>query len=258
MAPIPNRRYALASNTDSSAAGRVLDVMELLEMILGYLPFFERDLNRTDPVPDDINGVPAYSRFQALFGVQRVNRMFRDTITGSTKLKRLMFLEPLGESFNYSHLPPGDMRWGACIPKHYQRSPLHCLGNLTRRSAGFTEEVYNGSRFASHFTCAPFLGREFEDQELNEEVWVREEASWRNNRIANYKDSGDITIDFLVERELLPIHRHISDMWELKYTDTRVFEPDCTIGDVYDVALEIDCRGLAEHGEAMAGLVHNP
>ena len=68
------------SNSMASAATRVLSLPELLEHILLSLP--ERKY-----------GLPEFQYFV----LQRVNRGFKETITGSSKIMRRMFLEELGQ-----------------------------------------------------------------------------------------------------------------------------------------------------------------
>lgn len=149
-----------------------------------------------------------------------------------------MFLDPLPESFVYD-----DAKWK--LQRNYQKCPLSWFA---------THVDFNINELGiRHFEIpASDLGRAFEKDKLK--CWAAENASWRQVRISHYANSLWISVDFLVERHFVSMHAHMLDMMEIKYVEMRVFDADATIGDVFEAALDIDCRDLREHADAMVEL----
>lgn len=255
MANIVPRNHPLASGTDDSAIDRVLAVPELLEAILEYLPFlygeFYHTLYRSSL--EDIDGIASFSQPQALFAVQRVNRMFKNTISGSLILRRLMFLAPQGRYFVYPDVDPEN--WDIM---HYQRSPLFWLGeqgdpldaNHIIGAKPCDEYPEPACRFeASTYHMSRIFGNN--GGRTSSKVWQRREASWRGMRIVHYENVGPIVVDITVVASLDPLHKHQRKI-QLFYTELRKFGEENTLGDLYDAAMEIDRRDAMAHGLAMA------
>lgn len=253
MMAIDQRAHPLASGTDDSAVGRVLVVPELLEAILEHLPYLYGQSNRL--TIDIIDGIASFSQPQALFAVQAVNRMFHNTISGSLRLQKLMFLASHGKDYAYKDRP----KYVPMTPpfRSYQRSPLLWLNDqISWGSFSITERppCDHFPRPASHFTTdVARLSQIFNqyDRTTSPADWLREEASWRKIRIAHYENVGPIVVDIGVQVSYEPVHKHHGKI-DMVYWETKKFGEGNTIGDLCDAAMEIKRRDTKAHGLAMA------
>lgn len=244
------RTFPLSSEEDISAVHKVLGTAELLESILKYLPFLGtpeiplHDRRRSITVRPDVDkfligrsGL-VNPQPQKLFAVQRVSRKFRDTIIGSTKLRRYMFLEPFGD-VNDDPENVGDGPFGLrYLRPQYQQSPLRWFSRVCR-----------GFKLQQEGTANIFSVRLHDWACMGNPSWTRQEASWRRIRITQYKNSDPVAL--LIDlKKRYPGRKGYFDM-EVKYTEEKAFEADATMGDVYDAVLEVGSRCLEEHAEAM-------
>lgn len=238
------RTFPLSSEEDVSAVHKVVRTTELLESILKYLPFVgEPELpDRGRCTANNrpwryITDMPR-PRLQRLFAVQRVNREFRDTIVGSLELQRLMLLEPIREVEGLLHdvdAPPHGLTYHQ---EGYQHSPLHWFSSVCLEI-----DLDEPDEMVNTFTTS-LAGYTIEDP-----PWDREEASWRRVRINQYKNGDPVTL--LVYLALEFSSKKYDDEIEVRYTEALVFNADASMGELYDAVLELGCRSLEEHTQAM-------
>lgn len=213
------------------AAAKVFAVPELLETILKHAPFgtlYPGEISTDTREPE------------RLFGLQRVSRDFRDTIHGSHVLRRLMFLEPIAASFEGERDEFG---------RHFMRSPLNWMAEFMdisiedHWSQRFLFEVK--TLWGTHGSCDDF-------------DYVPE-ASWRRMQVANYSDSGRITVVYKIHVVLDlkddEFEYGTTEGPTLKYSDTRIFNADATLGDVFETAKAMICRTFEEHADAIVPLI---
>lgn len=124
----PCKPTATTDSPQSTAVSRVFETTELLENILHH-------------VADDFykprkafKGARVLVHFPAkdLFIIQRVNRKFHDTITGSINVRRLMFLEPFPEATEgLPHDCPIPLQW-LLYETGFNIEGCIALGNIIR------------------------------------------------------------------------------------------------------------------------------
>lgn len=232
------RVFPLSSQEDSSAVSKVFAVTELLEAILEHLPFLHEEEDTSHLYMSYGETTTVYSQPQSLFGVQRVSQKFNKTVKSSKLLRQLMFLEPLTRSLQHTDMQSA-LR---TTPIHYQQSPLEWFCTQTDL---YTHRNASGSlSMSAEIMCYP--------RHRASQLWRRAEASWRQIRIARYKDSDSVSIDWIVNANAYTVED--TDI-ELKYVEKQVFGPDQTIGELYDSAWECYGRSFETHLESLAALV---
>lgn len=229
--------FPLASNTDESAISRVLEVTELLESILKFLPFARL-------VRPGAWGRIYVMRPQALYEVQRVNQKFKETVKGSPTLKRLMFLEPVADDSVFRSEADGPQG----------RDPLNWFASRADETLGLNLR----RRTSFHDTGTHSYWSVFVIKQSTPECWQREEASWRRMRISRESSGGRINISFAADW-----HRQtkgttdfpLSERFWVRYAEPRRFAESASLGDVFDTSLQIQSRDVFEHAQAMADII---
>lgn len=233
------------------SAAKVFAVPEFLETILKHVPFSGDPWMYSNTPPPTIPGTyankglkqseenPEESRApEWLFGIERVNRDFRNTIRGSHILRRLMFLEPLAATFKGERDPHG---------RYYLRTPLYWL---MERCFVSMVETPNG-RFIIN-------ANSFYEEVITSYLF-RPEASWRQIRFSNFLDSGPISIVFEVDEKAYsrdsPLPFDSLRDFMLQYTELRVFEADAMLGELFEEVRGMVLRSFTEHTDRMALLV---
>lgn len=206
MAP-PAPQTSFPSTT---AASRVFDTAELLEMILVYVSHNAH--SRLKPVRREQNGTigrpkPRKSQYPAerLFPLQRVNSTFQATILRNKTIQRQMFLAP------YPSDEDGILNPYSVLELFKKRMESKIPEDIVRRGRG--QAVFQSGLFITHRLMNGI-----------EAAFPQSEASWRKIKIHCIKDSAPL-------RVMLTGQNH--PVWSFRY------EEGITLGQLHDALVRV-------------------
>ncbi|CAK1366381.1 hypothetical protein CB0940_09220 [Cercospora beticola] len=233
------------------AALRVFSIPELLEQILLFAASDEVPQVHQLQSSTSLSSTRATSIAWRLFSLQCVNKDFHSTINGSAKLKRLMHLLPYANE-KLERLPPGTRE---LLPFH---NPLFTILDKLKNNGPIrllrwhqwqlqgrvwdweSLDVHKdtGARLFFIRVCGQYWTEESScfDQTIADlpQGWKTPDASWRNIKICNAKDS--LPLILRVRREDRP--------WDLNWDMGRIelswyLRGDETLGYVFVLFLQL-------------------
>lgn len=221
---------------NGDAAMRVFAIPELLENIL-LLAVAEQmpECEDLDTATLKFSPMPGSARESqggvCLFSLQRVNKVFYGTITGSAKLKRLIFQAP----YDNAELKISAATRGDLLPYH---TPLFSLlesldsnsGEEIMRCDFRSEEFVHTNTDSGVITLTLELLDQMHSPNCYKEAignvvkaWKDPEASWRQLKISNARDPVPLTIKILTKSSWSsnpPRLGAIELLWSLQGDDT--------------------------------------